>query len=170
MSSLVPISEARAHLSQLVREATEADVVLMNHGRPAAVLVSAGRYESLLEELEDLRDRLSVHEREHVTMPFDKFVAELGIADDTAFPRETATPRKSFRRKLRWTDTAPRDHRNWAPQWAEGDRGERYVISGAGDIYEASVRLGDGTTTILASGVSHPQAYRACVRHYHGPL
>ena len=30
--------------------------------------------------------------------------------------------------------------------------------------------LGDGTTTILASGVSHPQAYRACMRHYHGPL
>lgn len=34
---------------------------------------------SLMEELEDLRDRLSVHEREHVTMPLDKLGAELGV-------------------------------------------------------------------------------------------
>lgn len=77
-SSLVPISEARAHLSRLVRESAD-DVVLMNHGRPAAILISAERYESLMEELEDLRDRLSVHEREHVTMPLDKLGAELGV-------------------------------------------------------------------------------------------
>ncbi len=63
-SSLVPISEARAHLSRLVRESADDDVVLMNHGRPAAILISAERYESLMEELEDLRDRLSAHERE----------------------------------------------------------------------------------------------------------
>lgn len=78
-SSLVPISEARAHLSRLVRESADDDVVLMNHGRPAAILISAERYESLMEELEDLRDRLSVHEREHVTMPLDKLGAELGV-------------------------------------------------------------------------------------------
>jgi prevent-host-death family protein len=82
MNNLVPISEARARLSQLVREAGEREIVLMNHGRPAAILISAEHYESLLEEIEDLRDRLSVHEREHVTMPFEKFVAELGIADE----------------------------------------------------------------------------------------
>jgi len=56
MSNLVPISEARARLSRLVREAADRDIVLMNHGRPAAILISAERYESLLEELEDLRD------------------------------------------------------------------------------------------------------------------
>lgn len=78
-SRLVPISEARAHLSRLVRDAANDDVVLMNHGRPAAILISAERYESLLEELEDMRDRLSVHEREHVTMPLDKLSAELGL-------------------------------------------------------------------------------------------
>jgi prevent-host-death family protein len=82
MSNLVPISEARARLSQLVREASEREVVLMNHGRPAAILISVEQYESLLEETDDLRDRLSVHEREHVTMPFEKFMAELGIADE----------------------------------------------------------------------------------------
>jgi len=80
------------------------------------------------------------------------------------------SPRRSSRRKLRWTQTEPRDHRNNAPAWAEGDRGERYVISGSGDTWEASVTLPDGTTTILASGVSGKQAYWVCVRHYHGPL
>lgn len=80
--TLVPISTARAHLSKLIRDAADEDVTLMNHGRPAAVLISPARYESLLDELEDLRDRLSVHECEHVTVPFSKLVAELGIADE----------------------------------------------------------------------------------------
>ena len=82
MSNLVPISEARARLSRLVREAADDDIVLMNHGRPAAVLISAERYESLLEELEDLKDRLSVYERENITMPLDKLVAELGLVGE----------------------------------------------------------------------------------------
>ena len=82
MSNLVPISEARARLSRLVREAADRDIVLMNHGRPAAVLISAERYESLLEELGDLRDGLSLHEREHVTMPLEKLVAELGLVGE----------------------------------------------------------------------------------------
>jgi antitoxin StbD len=82
MSKLVPISQARARLSKLVREAADSDVVLMNHGRPAGILISPERYESLLDELEDLRDRLSVHERERVTMPLSKLAVELGIADE----------------------------------------------------------------------------------------
>ncbi len=78
--------------------------------------------------------------------------------------------RKSFRRNLLSTQTRPRDHNNNAPAWSDGDRGQRYVISGSGDYWEASVKLPDGTTTILASGVSGYKAYKACVRHYHGPL
>ena len=79
------------------------------------------------------------------------------------------SPRRSFRRKLRWTHTEPRGHRDLS--FAEGDRGERYVaVSDDGDIYDVSVTLGDGTTTVLASGVSPAKAYSVCVRHYHGPL
>lgn len=37
------------------------------------------RHAALMEELDDLEDRLSVHEREGVTMPLDKVVAELGL-------------------------------------------------------------------------------------------
>lgn len=84
MSELVPISEARAKLSKLIRHAADEDVVLMNHGRPAAILISPARYESILEDLEDLRDRLSVHEREGVTMPIAKLIAELGIGDEVS--------------------------------------------------------------------------------------
>lgn len=82
MSSLVPISKAKAKLSELVRQAAEEDVVLMNHATPAAVLISAERYDSILEELEDLRDRLSVHERSGVTISADKLMAELGLAGE----------------------------------------------------------------------------------------
>lgn len=64
------------------------------------------------------------------------------------------SPRKSFRRKLRWSASGPLDDRGFGPGWAEGDRGERYVITGGGEIYDVSVTLGDGTTTVLASGVS----------------
>jgi PHD/YefM family antitoxin component YafN of YafNO toxin-antitoxin module len=54
----------------------------MNHSTPAAVLISAERYDDLLEELEDLRDRISVHERSGVTISADKLMAELGLAAD----------------------------------------------------------------------------------------
>ncbi|OCB56280.1 addiction module antitoxin [Mycobacterium vulneris] len=79
---MVPISKAKAKLSELVRQAAEEDVVLMNHGTPAAVLISAERYDSILEELEDLRDRLSVHERSGVTISADKLMTELGLASE----------------------------------------------------------------------------------------
>lgn len=80
------------------------------------------------------------------------------------------SPRRSHRRKLRWTQTGPRDDRDCAPAWGEGDRGERYVISGSGDAWDVSVKLSDGTTTILASGIAGNKAYWVCVRDYHGPL
>lgn len=80
MSTIVPISRAKARLSELIRQAADEDVILMNHSTPAAVLISAERYDDLLEELDDLRDRISVHERSGVTVSADKLMAELGIA------------------------------------------------------------------------------------------
>jgi antitoxin StbD len=52
----------------------------MNHSTPTAVIVSADRYEALLDELEDLKDRLSIHERAGVTIPAEKLLIELGLA------------------------------------------------------------------------------------------
>lgn len=81
-TTLVPISEAKGRLSELVRESDSDDVLLLKHGRPAAVLISTERYEALLERMEDMADRLSIYEREGVTMDYEKLRAELGLAAD----------------------------------------------------------------------------------------
>lgn len=73
----IPVSEARIKLAELVRESEDQDVVLTKHGRPAAVLMSAQRHAELMELLDDLEDRLSVHEREGVTMDFSKLMEQL---------------------------------------------------------------------------------------------
>ena len=52
----------------------------MRHGRPAAVLMSVRRHAALLEQLDELEDRLSVHEREGLTLDLDKAKVELGLA------------------------------------------------------------------------------------------
>lgn len=79
MAEMTPISEAKGRLSELVRNSDLDDVLLLRHGRVAAMLMSARRHDALMEELEDLRDRLSIHEREGVTLDFDKLRAELGV-------------------------------------------------------------------------------------------
>jgi prevent-host-death family protein len=79
MAALVPITSAKARLGELINTSDSEDVLLMRHGHPAAVLMSVRRHEELLEELEDFRDRLSIHEREGLTTSLDKVVAELGL-------------------------------------------------------------------------------------------
>lgn len=56
----IPVSEAKARLTELVRASDDEDVVLMRYGRPAAVLMSSDRYEALMARLEDLEDSLAV--------------------------------------------------------------------------------------------------------------
>lgn len=82
MSRFIPISQAPTDLLALVEQIVDHDITLTNHGRPTAVLLSAERYEALLEEIEDLKDRLSVHERDGVTVPLDHLAAELGFEND----------------------------------------------------------------------------------------
>lgn len=79
---LVPITEAKARLSEIVRESEDRNVLLMKHGRPGAVVMSASRYEDLLARVEDMEDRLSIYEREGVTISLDKLTAELGLVGD----------------------------------------------------------------------------------------
>jgi antitoxin StbD len=83
MDRMVPITEAKGRLSELVREAEDHEVLLMRHSRVAAVLLSAARYEALLEELEDARDALSVYESRDsepgLRIPWEKAKIEVGM-------------------------------------------------------------------------------------------
>ena len=79
--NIITITHAKTHLAEVVRDSDVEDVVLVKHGRPAAIVMSAARHEALLTRLEELSDRLAVHERDGVTMDFDMLVAELGLDD-----------------------------------------------------------------------------------------
>ncbi|MBE7193817.1 type II toxin-antitoxin system Phd/YefM family antitoxin [Gordonia polyisoprenivorans] len=63
--------EAKAKLSELIRDADDEPTVISNHGKPAAIVLSPERYDGLLDEIEDLRDRLAVYEsRDEPTVLF----------------------------------------------------------------------------------------------------
>jgi PHD/YefM family antitoxin component YafN of YafNO toxin-antitoxin module len=54
--SVIAMGEAKARLSSLVADPQFQDVVLLRHGKVAAVLINPGRYEELLEAVDDLND------------------------------------------------------------------------------------------------------------------
>ncbi|NHN55986.1 type II toxin-antitoxin system Phd/YefM family antitoxin [Calidifontibacter sp. DB0510] len=58
------INEAKVRLGALVHVASTegGDVVLLEDGQPAAVIVGAQRFQAMIDLIEDLEDRLSVHE------------------------------------------------------------------------------------------------------------
>ena len=59
MARVLSLSEAKAHLSQLVVdcESDEEELVITRNGRPAAVLMSADEYEGWRESREIMRNR-----------------------------------------------------------------------------------------------------------------
>lgn len=78
-AELVPIGEAKARLCELVRASDAREIVLLRHGHPVAVMISYERYGDLIEREQDLLDRLAVHERDEMTMDFDKLSADLEL-------------------------------------------------------------------------------------------
>ncbi len=58
MAKVVPFTEARSKLSELLDEVNERHehVVITRNGRPAAVVLSSDEYEALAETLEVLED------------------------------------------------------------------------------------------------------------------
>lgn len=83
---LVPLSEAKIRLHEIVRRLPARDVLLLRHGRPVAVVMDYEKHRRLIEVLEDLQDRLSVHEARsepHDTrIALAKVKSELGIVGD----------------------------------------------------------------------------------------
>ena len=58
----IPISDLRARQNDVLSGLSQGPVVLTQHGRAAAVMVSPERWNRLLEELEDLRDTIAAVE------------------------------------------------------------------------------------------------------------
>lgn len=83
MDRLVPLTEAKNRLHEIVRQAEDDNVVILRHGRPVAVVVSPAALEALLDELEDLKDRNSVLESRldasDMRLPIEKVRVELGL-------------------------------------------------------------------------------------------
>lgn len=77
MATIVPISQAKIRLSELVASTHAgegSEVVLLKHGRPSAVILSVDVFNRMQEMLDDYEDRLSLYERDHDTVPFGKVV------------------------------------------------------------------------------------------------
>ncbi len=80
---LVPLTEARLRFFELVKSSHQRPILLLRHSRPVAALLSAAHYQALLDEIEDLRDRMSVLESEvepdDMRVPWEKLKAESGL-------------------------------------------------------------------------------------------
>lgn len=60
---VVSIAKAKAHLSELVKQAREGKVFeVINRSQPMAILLSVEHYKALLEEIEDLEDAVAILE------------------------------------------------------------------------------------------------------------
>lgn len=83
MDNLVPLTEAKNRLHEIVRQAEDDNVVLLRHGRPVAIVISPAALDNLLEEIEDLKDRCSVLESRlessDMRVPWEKVEVELGL-------------------------------------------------------------------------------------------
>jgi antitoxin StbD len=59
----VSVTELKRNYADILKQAEDAPVAVLNHNRPEAYLLPAGHYERLMAHLEDLEDAKLVNER-----------------------------------------------------------------------------------------------------------
>jgi antitoxin StbD len=59
----VSVTELKRNFADIIRQADNHPVAILNHNRPEAYLLPAAHYERLMATLEDLEDANLVHER-----------------------------------------------------------------------------------------------------------
>ena len=59
----VSVTELKRNYADILKQADDAPVAVLNHNRPEAYLLPAAHYERLMAHLEDLEDAKLVHER-----------------------------------------------------------------------------------------------------------
>lgn len=62
-SQAVSITDLKRNTSSVLKALTDEPVVVLNHNKPEAYILSAARYEKLLDLLEDLEDAEIVRQR-----------------------------------------------------------------------------------------------------------
>ncbi|MCL1906890.1 MAG: type II toxin-antitoxin system Phd/YefM family antitoxin [Propionibacteriaceae bacterium] len=80
MPTIIPISEAKPRLAELIDKSDTEDIVVTRRGHAAAVIVSVDRYSDLLDRIEDAEDSLAIYQAEgEETIPAEEVYAKLGI-------------------------------------------------------------------------------------------
>ena len=62
-SMTVSVTELKRNFADIIKQADESPVAILNHNRPEAYLLPAAHYERLMAHIEDLEDARLVHER-----------------------------------------------------------------------------------------------------------
>ncbi|MDO8788625.1 MAG: type II toxin-antitoxin system Phd/YefM family antitoxin [Sulfuritalea sp.] len=62
-SMTVSVTELKRNFADIIKQADESPVAILNHNRPEAYLLPAAHYERLMAHMEDLEDARLVHER-----------------------------------------------------------------------------------------------------------
>jgi len=60
----VSVTELKRNYADILKQADDAPVAVLNHNRPEAYLLPAGHYERLMAYLEDLEDAKLIRERQ----------------------------------------------------------------------------------------------------------
>lgn len=83
MEYFIALTEARNKLSELIKQCQSQPIWILRHSQPVGVLISPQHYEALLNEIEDLRDSMSVVEShaapEDLRLSIGKAKIELGL-------------------------------------------------------------------------------------------
>jgi prevent-host-death family protein len=83
LPELVPISDLRTRQGEILAGLKEGPVILTQHSRAAAVLVSTDQYNRMVEMLEDLQDALDAKEARQNAEPaigFEEYLAKRGAS------------------------------------------------------------------------------------------
>ena len=62
-SKTVSVTELKRDFADIIKQADDSPIAILNHNRPEAYLLPAAHYERLMAHLEDLEDAKLVHER-----------------------------------------------------------------------------------------------------------
>jgi prevent-host-death family protein len=83
LPELVPISDLRTRQGEILAGLERGPVILTQHSKAAAVLVSTDQYNRMIEMLEDLQDALDAKEARRNAEPvidFEEYLAKRGVS------------------------------------------------------------------------------------------